>query len=248
MRPLRQAHPRRWSEAPAPDLRCPRDASRRDPAARRSEEGGADGQSPGEEAGGRGRKSRAPRPRLARRRRPRPPGPSRRADGHRPRRRRAARRQRAARQPPPPPRGRAPAKSQRARTITSTTSSSSAPARPARRVPTGWPTPAGTSWSVEKKVFPREKTCGDGLTPRAVRQLADMGLEGALAGSHRYTRPPGLRLRPIDRDAVARAPALPRLRLHHHPPRPRRPGGGPGRRGRSDPAAGHRGRRRGRRR
>ena len=40
---------------------------------------------------------------------------------------------------------------------------------------------------VEKKRFPREKTCGDGLTPRAVRQLADMGLEDALAGSHRYT-------------------------------------------------------------
>jgi len=40
---------------------------------------------------------------------------------------------------------------------------------------------------VEKKVFPREKTCGDGLTPRAVRQLADMGLEGALSGAHRYT-------------------------------------------------------------
>jgi len=39
---------------------------------------------------------------------------------------------------------------------------------------------------VEKKHFPREKTCGDGLTPRAVRQLADMGLEGALLGSHRY--------------------------------------------------------------
>jgi len=39
---------------------------------------------------------------------------------------------------------------------------------------------------VEKKVFPREKTCGDGLTPRAVRQLADMGLEGSLAGAHRY--------------------------------------------------------------
>ncbi len=39
---------------------------------------------------------------------------------------------------------------------------------------------------VEKKEFPREKTCGDGLTPRAVRQLADMGLEPALAGSHRY--------------------------------------------------------------
>jgi geranylgeranyl reductase family protein len=40
---------------------------------------------------------------------------------------------------------------------------------------------------VEKKEFPREKTCGDGLTPRAVRQLADMDLEGALAGSHRYS-------------------------------------------------------------
>jgi geranylgeranyl reductase family protein len=40
---------------------------------------------------------------------------------------------------------------------------------------------------VEKKHFPRVKTCGDGLTPRAVRQLADMGLEGALAGSHKYS-------------------------------------------------------------
>lgn len=28
----------------------------------------------------------------------------------------------------------------------------------------------------EKKSFPREKTCGDGLTPRAVKVLADMGL------------------------------------------------------------------------
>jgi menaquinone-9 beta-reductase len=48
---------------------------------------------------------------------------------------------------------------------------------------------ADAGWDVavvEKKTFPREKTCGDGLTPRAVRQLADMGLEGALAGSHRY--------------------------------------------------------------
>lgn len=28
----------------------------------------------------------------------------------------------------------------------------------------------------EKKTFPREKTCGDGLTPRAVKQLQEMGL------------------------------------------------------------------------
>ncbi len=40
---------------------------------------------------------------------------------------------------------------------------------------------------VEKKVFPREKTCGDGLTPRSVRQIADMGIEGSLAGAHRYS-------------------------------------------------------------
>ena len=39
---------------------------------------------------------------------------------------------------------------------------------------------------VEKKHFPREKTCGDGLTPRAVRQLRAMGLEDALARAHRY--------------------------------------------------------------
>jgi geranylgeranyl reductase family protein len=48
---------------------------------------------------------------------------------------------------------------------------------------------ADAGWDVvvvEKKVFPREKTCGDGLTPRSVRQLTDMGLAGALAGAHRY--------------------------------------------------------------
>ena len=39
---------------------------------------------------------------------------------------------------------------------------------------------------VEKKRFPREKTCGDGLTPRAVRQLADMGLADRLTDFHRY--------------------------------------------------------------
>jgi geranylgeranyl reductase family protein len=37
---------------------------------------------------------------------------------------------------------------------------------------------------VERKRFPRDKTCGDGLTPRAVRQLADMGLEDAIARDH----------------------------------------------------------------
>ena len=40
---------------------------------------------------------------------------------------------------------------------------------------------------VEKKRYPRVKTCGDGLTPRAVKQLEDMGLAGTLAGHHRFT-------------------------------------------------------------
>jgi geranylgeranyl reductase family protein len=39
---------------------------------------------------------------------------------------------------------------------------------------------------VEKKRFPREKTCGDGLTPRAVRQLDDMGLGAQLQDHHRF--------------------------------------------------------------
>lgn len=39
---------------------------------------------------------------------------------------------------------------------------------------------------VEKKTFPREKTCGDGLTPRAVKELEDMGLGPRLAGHLRY--------------------------------------------------------------
>jgi geranylgeranyl reductase family protein len=39
---------------------------------------------------------------------------------------------------------------------------------------------------VEKKRFPREKTCGDGLTPRAVRQLHDMGLAEPLSHSLRF--------------------------------------------------------------
>ncbi len=39
---------------------------------------------------------------------------------------------------------------------------------------------------VEKKRYPREKTCGDGLTPRAVKQLHDLGLADELAGYHRF--------------------------------------------------------------
>ena len=50
---------------------------------------------------------------------------------------------------------------------------------------------AEAGWSVcliEKKTFPREKTCGDGLTPRSVHQLNQMGLGPTLeSAAHRYT-------------------------------------------------------------
>ncbi|MEC8999071.1 MAG: geranylgeranyl reductase family protein [Actinomycetota bacterium] len=39
---------------------------------------------------------------------------------------------------------------------------------------------------VERKAFPREKTCGDGLTPRAVHQLEEMGLRTKLESYHRF--------------------------------------------------------------
>ena len=39
---------------------------------------------------------------------------------------------------------------------------------------------------VERKQFPRDKTCGDGLTPRAVKSLNDMGLGDELTRYHRY--------------------------------------------------------------
>lgn len=39
---------------------------------------------------------------------------------------------------------------------------------------------------IEKKDYPREKTCGDGLTPRSVVQLEAMGLGEFLKGFHRY--------------------------------------------------------------
>jgi menaquinone-9 beta-reductase len=71
-----------------------------------------------------------------------------------------------------------------------------------------WLARAGHDVAVlERKTFPREKTCGDGLTPRAVRQLQDMGLESRIAdGHHRYD---GLR-------AIAHGVTL-ELRWPEHP-------------------------------
>ena len=62
---------------------------------------------------------------------------------------------------------------------------------------------------VERKQYPREKTCGDGLTPRSVRQLEDMGLAEELAGAgHRFT---GLRSHAFGRTLELAWPAHPSL-------------------------------------
>ena len=59
---------------------------------------------------------------------------------------------------------------------------------------------------LERKRFPRDKTCGDGLTPRATKQLLDMGLGYELESYHRFR---GLR-------AVAGGQVR-ELRWPHHP-------------------------------
>jgi geranylgeranyl reductase family protein len=59
---------------------------------------------------------------------------------------------------------------------------------------------------VERKSFPREKTCGDGLTPRAVHQLNEMGLGDQLAQFHRYN---GLRATGMGRQLELQWPAHP---------------------------------------
>ena len=93
---------------------------------------------------------------------------------------------------------------------------------------------------VEKKTFPREKTCGDGLTPRAVRQLHDMGLGERLADFHRFN---GLR-------ALAHGitlelewpehPVLPVVRVRRAPARSRPAGRGDRGEGRGDRLGGRR--------
>ncbi|MGA2530024.1 MAG: FAD-dependent oxidoreductase, partial [Acidimicrobiales bacterium] len=61
---------------------------------------------------------------------------------------------------------------------------------------------------VEKKHYPREKTCGDGLTPRSVHQLEQMGLADELATHHRYV---GLRANAYGRSVAMTWPKHPNL-------------------------------------
>jgi geranylgeranyl reductase family protein len=59
---------------------------------------------------------------------------------------------------------------------------------------------------VEKKRYPREKTCGDGLTPRSVRQLYELGLADELVKHHRFE---GLRSHAFGRTLELRWPRHP---------------------------------------
>jgi menaquinone-9 beta-reductase len=59
---------------------------------------------------------------------------------------------------------------------------------------------------VERRTFPRGKTCGDALTPRAVRQLHDMGLAGQLDRFHRTI---GVRAIGFDREVSVEWPTHP---------------------------------------
>jgi len=58
---------------------------------------------------------------------------------------------------------------------------------------------------VEKKAFPREKTCGDGLTPRAVKVLDEMGLADEVGT---WERVRGLRVRAGDHELELEFPKL----------------------------------------
>jgi geranylgeranyl reductase family protein len=64
---------------------------------------------------------------------------------------------------------------------------------------------------LERKHFPREKTCGDGLTPRSVRQLDAMGLAEELVRFHRYD---GLRAMAFGRQLELAWPDHPDLPAH----------------------------------
>jgi geranylgeranyl reductase family protein len=85
-------------------------------------------------------------------------------------------------------------------------------AGPAGSAAAFWLAKAG--WRVvvaEQKHFPRPKTCGDGLTPRAVRQLVDMGLGSFLESKHKFR---GLRAIASNRSLELAWPPHPGLPSH----------------------------------
>src|SRR4030088_2553985 len=60
---------------------------------------------------------------------------------------------------------------------------------------------------LEKSTFPREKVCGDGLTPRGVKQLIDLGIDTSEEAG--WVRSRGLRILTGDLTLELDWPALP---------------------------------------
>ena len=101
--------------------------------------------------------------------------------------------------------------------------------RPRRRGRTGgrrgryWLARHGHDVTVSSARVPREKTCGDGLTPRRSSRSSDMGLGEELLKFHRFGAA-GDGRGPHPRAAVAVASVVPVLRLRGAPARARRDG------------------------
>ncbi len=71
---------------------------------------------------------------------------------------------------------------------------------------------------LEKSAFPRDKICGDGLTPRAVRQLVAMGIDLDAPG---WQRNRGLRIVGAGHRLELPWPELVQLPRLRHGPHPR---------------------------
>ncbi|UUZ60645.1 geranylgeranyl reductase family protein [Nocardioides sp. B-3] len=80
-------------------------------------------------------------------------------------------------------------------------------AGPAGSAAAAWSAKAGLDTvPVDAAVFPRDKTCGDGLTPRAISELAKLGLTDWLQA---HTVNLGLRAHGFDQTLLLPRPALP---------------------------------------
>ena len=109
--------------------------------------------------------------------------------------------------------------------------SSSAPGPPAPAPPTGWRSAGLDVVVLEKAAFPREKVCGDGLTPRGVKALEDMGIDTSPAAG--WVRHKGLRVHGGGQVVEVDWPQLdrwPDYSLVRRAQRARRPAGRPRRR------------------
>ncbi len=115
--------------------------------------------------------------------------------------------------------------------------SSSAPDPPARRRPRGRARAGRDVLVIDSAQFPRDKACGDGLTPRAVAELQRLGLGPWLEGRIAAPRAAAVGVRRRRRSRVA-GPVVPVGQQRGAAHRARRPHPDGGRRRRRQDAAG----------